>query len=359
MKHLQSFVCLSACLSALTAQENPSFIMKLYDPDTYSVHSLVLETICGSDDLQHVESYDNSFANWGFDQAFVAQSSPSVGALFRTSNPYFCSGTLIANDLFLTASHCVDSYVLGDLVVFNYQNDPNGQLRTVQTFPVVEVIEDAEGGLDYAILRLGANADGNLPGETYGYKTLSATIPAEVMIIQHPSREPKQLDAGENLATSGIYFTYGDLDTRGGSSGSGVVDNHNRIVAVHTNGGCHQNGGYNTGVRVGAIADKSAMTRFALRGWGGNVFRSGSPYRGDHIYSWYSWVYVGSNAGEYYHYDLGWQYIDPNQDSSSVYIYDYNISGWLWTSESHYPSIYNHSTNQWFINTAESVPPGI
>jgi hypothetical protein len=46
---------------------------------------------------------------------------------------------------------------------------------------------------------------------------------------------------------------YDDLDTEGGSSGSGILDQDGRIIGVHTNGGC-EGGDQNFGTRIDRIA---------------------------------------------------------------------------------------------------------
>ena len=48
---------------------------------------------------------------------------------------------------------------------------------------------------------------------------------------------------------------YSNLDTFGGSSGSGVRDDIGDVIGVHTNGGCRTDGtGVNRGVTMPAIA---------------------------------------------------------------------------------------------------------
>ena len=73
------------------------------------------------------------------------------------SNQPYGSGTLIGNDLFLTAGHCFDS-----------DNDPSGNPRTVQSFDVVDLVEYRLGGLDYAIVQLDRN-----PGIIFGVQGIS------------------------------------------------------------------------------------------------------------------------------------------------------------------------------------------
>jgi V8-like Glu-specific endopeptidase len=55
------------------------------------------------------------------------------------------------------------------------------------------------------------------------------------------------------------YLRYGNLDTLGGNSGSGILDSAGRVVGVHTNGGCTSSGGTNSGVRIARIRAASSV----------------------------------------------------------------------------------------------------
>lgn len=346
---------------SLVGSENPAFLDKLSDPENYSIYLLPVneESICGSqNDLQSVETYDGRYSSLGFDVRFVQLNSPSTGALRRSTFTY-CSGTLIAADLFLTASHCVDTQVTaGDIVVFNYQNDPQGSPRPIHAFPITEVVEDGAGsGFDYAILRLGADGNGVLPGEIFGFRPLTTGTPSAALIIQHPGGGPKKVDGGTGIAVNGHRLTYSDIDTLGGTSGSGVLNSNGEIAAVHAWGGCSSWGGSNSGVRIHSIQNFT-MVQFALYGWGGNVFKNAQPFPDSYLHSWYGWVYVDGSSDIFYKFDSGWQYIDRDQDENNVWIYDFTTLDWRYTKASHYPWIYSSASDTWFIDADEGVPPG-
>lgn len=245
-------------MSSSKSDHNPMFAEKMRLGKKYSVRAAMKlntsNSICGTNDLQEVNSYDGSL---GQTKEFVKEHQSAVGAMEdsgKDNSSKFCSGTLISNNLFLTASHCVEgSNATTKYVSFNYEKAKGSSTVLPQShFKVAEVVE--EGGsykIDYAILRLEGN-----PGEKFGFRKLS-TEPEKgsaLTIIQHPSGETKQIEAGtRGSVNSGVYMGYGDIDTEPGSSGSGVLDEKGNVVAVHTNGGCYTSGGENKGVKMSEI----------------------------------------------------------------------------------------------------------
>lgn len=217
-------------------------------------------TICGStNDAQHVNHYNGAL---GPTVGFVQTHKTSKGALETiadpAADPKYCSGTLIAADLFLTAGHCVGSSTIGDFVAFNYELVAGGTTVAAQShFQVTQILEDNISSVDYAIVRLSGN-----PGNTFGIAAVAAGDPpvgSAITIIGHPEGEPKQIEAGTVGSYSGNYMRYGNVDTLGGSSGSGVLDNAGAIVAVHTNGGCGATSGTNSGPRIARIREVSGI----------------------------------------------------------------------------------------------------
>ena len=243
---------------------HPDFARKLADIENYEFfpEDSFTQSICGTDDKQDVNHYDGRL---GQTKDYVKKYQPAVGAMAETNDPTksdkFCSGTLIGVDLFLTASHCLDAHSIGQYIAFNYERAPNSRALLKQDFyKIVEKVEDgAQFRLDYAILRLQGQ-----PGMKYGWTGLDINGPATgdlITIIQHPRGLPKQVEVGKVSTATLRRVYYGDLDTEGGSSGSGVLSAEGKVIGVHTNGGCYRSGGNNYGTNLKVAAQNSSLLR--------------------------------------------------------------------------------------------------
>ncbi len=227
--------------------ERASTYVKSLRIDLMRKHDFLIESQCGvSWDAQQVESYNGGL---GPTTAFVSRHETRVG-LHVTPDNYVCTGTLISDDLFLSAGHC--RYANGDFVYFDYQNAPNGTPRASKRFTVSQVIEQEQNiGWDYAIVRLNGS-----PGREFGHANIAAVDPAvgsTLTVIGHPSGRRKEIHAGPLLDyASGVgsnWFRH-QVDTEGGNSGAGILNDNGELIGVHTNGGC---------ATTGAIQGNSAM----------------------------------------------------------------------------------------------------
>jgi V8-like Glu-specific endopeptidase len=252
-----------------------------------------LQSICErSGRLQDVERYDGSF---GVPTAFVNRHRLAVGLLRwrsdlsdryldeagNVSGQGWCTGTLIDDDLFLTAGHCLDPNDTGSwklphekggvalrpaelarefVVQFRYERAPDSDAPTNQNSAEVLRLEEYRyGDLDYAILRL--NGHPGLQNGTARISPEDARPGSRIAILQHPAAAPMSVGAGTVAHVQGSTISYDTIDTLGGSSGAGILDAETgKLVGVHTNGGCTKSaGGENSGVTIGALTAASPI----------------------------------------------------------------------------------------------------
>ncbi|HEY3253266.1 MAG TPA: trypsin-like peptidase domain-containing protein [Polyangiaceae bacterium] len=250
-----------------------------------------LQSLCGrSSKLQDVELYDGKL---GVPTAFVNRHRLAVGLLrwksdlaarYRdeagnVSGQGWCTGTLIDDDLFLTAGHCLAS---DDTSVWKLPHEKGGiALRPAElarefqvdfryevsaqrdtpsrtnTSEVLRLEEYRYDGLDYALLRLSDH-----PGRYNGVTRISpedSRPGAAIAILQHPAAAPMKVGVGTALRVQGSTIAYDTIDTLGGSSGSGILDAATgKLVGLHTNGGCSKSGsGENSGITITALTSAS------------------------------------------------------------------------------------------------------
>jgi hypothetical protein len=179
---------------------------------------------------------------------------------------YVCTAFLISRDLMITNNHCIrsDSEMRSALIDFDYDDvgSPQTGLRLKE---LISVDPACNVELDFSILRL-ANP---VPTDR-GFLQLIAAKPSQdeaLLIIEHPGGEPKQISRQDCVVTNpsvvGVSPQFTDFghkcDTKGGSSGSPVIDTNAqdpKVIGLH-------HIGFDTGsqllvnraVRIGAIID--------------------------------------------------------------------------------------------------------
>jgi V8-like Glu-specific endopeptidase len=227
------------------------------------------EVVYGVDDRQDVYAHANATLRARAEQATVALMNPSR---FDASNPNnvlftgntlgvaqnlctterfrndptsaFCSGTLIDDDLVLTAGHCITSASAcsNTRFVFNYYRTAAGALRTVTTqdiFSCASIVARAQGtvngqNLDYAVVRLDRPATPRFtPAPVRGGNT--ALAPGQnVAVIGCGSGIPFKIDSGgavRDPRSGTLDYFVATTDTFGGNSGSGVYETSSYTVA--------------------------------------------------------------------------------------------------------------------------------
>jgi predicted small lipoprotein YifL len=191
-------------------------------------------------------------------------SIPAVGSR--------CTAWLVSNDVVITNNHCIGSAseAVGARVSFNYEDGVDSAARI--WYPCATFIKTWSGD-DMTALRCSA-VNGQLPGQVYGFLTVSSTNAATnsaVYVVNQncdyyttPSCVPtKKSSPGSvlngNYSTTDISY---NSDTLGGSSGSPVLStSSNQVVALHhigIGGNSQGRGTANTGVKATRVKARLA-----------------------------------------------------------------------------------------------------
>lgn len=157
------------------------------------------------------------------------------------NEPYsaFCSGSLIAKDIIITAGHCMRNKTDcdGTSFVFNfaYKNSVNDDPQTVgkdDVYACEEIIHsEVEGfrGSDFAIIKLKREVVGHTPLKVREQGIVGDN--ADLVVIGHPSGLPTKYADGANVRSNlDDDFFVANLDTYGGNSGSAVFDKNTGLV---------------------------------------------------------------------------------------------------------------------------------
>ncbi len=150
----------------------------------------------------------------------------------------FCSGSLVADDIIITAGHCItDAESCASMkFVFGYAVKAAGVYPTSATADNVvgckEIIgrKQESAGADFAVIRLDRKITNHAPLKINRATDLKAGD--HVGVIGHPSGLPVKLAFGESkvrtVDTRGYFMT--NLDTYGGNSGSAVFNAKTGLV---------------------------------------------------------------------------------------------------------------------------------
>jgi V8-like Glu-specific endopeptidase len=148
---------------------------------------------------------------------------------------------------------------------FNYEQDENGNAQPVATY-FLDAEQSAfshRDNLDFAYVKIRDNPA--VPLSQWNFleiDTFSEPQPGQsTIIIQHPEGEPKQFAFGEDdILGTWKQFLFYETDTLGGSSGSPVLNNELKVIALHHYGKNEAEGG----VQINEAGDKRAANRGVL-----------------------------------------------------------------------------------------------
>ena len=192
------------------------------------------KSICGKDD--RLPSYDLRVAR-------ALSSETSSGG---------CTITMISPNCAVSAAHCVNS-----LNIFEF-NTPPSKDGKIQNSDIEDVytrkkdtltFEDNGIGDDWAVFELAPSAyHGHSAGDMQGYYGVDWGFGVEsTQLIRiagygldvEPDRNLAQQQTTGNIVRTFNSMLYHNVDTMGGNSGSSIIDvRGNRVIGVHTHGGC-------------------------------------------------------------------------------------------------------------------------
>jgi V8-like Glu-specific endopeptidase len=157
--------------------------------------------------------------------------------------PAFCSGTLIDDDLVLTAGHCISSSDCGTTrFVFNFYRTTATTLQTVTSADVFSCqsvvarqLATVNGrNLDYAVVRLDRPATPRFTPAPVRTGATALAVGANVTVIGSGSGIPFKIDSGgavRDARAATLDYFVATTDTFGGNSGSGVYEMSGYTVA--------------------------------------------------------------------------------------------------------------------------------
>ncbi|HWN69422.1 MAG TPA: serine protease, partial [Haliangium sp.] len=252
----------TACVLPMEAEEEDLWSEGDYDTVTD-------EVVYGTDNRQDVFAHPNATLRARAQQSTVALMRPSS---INTSNPNnvtfssstlqsafnlcsterflsdptpaFCSGTLIDDDLVLTAGHCVTSAsdCSNTRFVFNFFRPTATTLQTVTTadvFSCTSIVARTLGtvggqNLDFAVLRIDRAATPRFVPAPIRPGNTALAAGQNVAVIGSGSGIPFKIDSGgavRDARAGTLDYFVANTDTFGGNSGSGVYENSGYTVA--------------------------------------------------------------------------------------------------------------------------------
>ncbi len=205
-------------------QVSDSKLLKLAD-STVGLFSASDVTIAGAKAQLRTESYAEGYG--------LCKEEP----FYDQTTGAFCSGSLVAPDVIMTAGHCIKSdYSCTDTkFVFGFAVTKKGvnpsEVPASEVYSCKQLIgrEQVGTGADWALIKLDRPVTGHQPLK---YDATGAVKNGDpLVVIGHPAGLPTKIAGGASVrdASPNGYFV-ANLDTYGGNSGSAVFNAKTGVI---------------------------------------------------------------------------------------------------------------------------------
>lgn len=208
------------------------------------------------------------------DERVLSYEKPFARMLKDTTSPAGCTGTMISKSCVVSAGHCYSS---ANIYEFNTVASINGSIvhpESQDIYTLSQVIGYRNGGQgnDWFVGKLNKNPETGLyPGEAQGFLEVSYEVPAaplDITIIGYGRDRRSDRNFAQQIASNELVRIDGNIlshniDTQGGNSGSSIIErSSNKIIGIHTHGGCSSYNNY--GANKGTMLAKHAEFKAAI-----------------------------------------------------------------------------------------------
>lgn len=149
-----------------------------------------------------------------------------------------CSGFLIADDILVTAGHCVTSESTCSSVkwIFGYTKKVAlaQKIHRDNVYSCKKILQRGDGPKDFAVLKLDRSVSGRYP---LRISKKRVKLGDKLMAIGHPSGLPTKISDGASVSKLSKYSFKTNLDTFSSSSGSAVLNSSTgKVVGILVSG---------------------------------------------------------------------------------------------------------------------------